>query len=224
MIFFLLEKIDVTIPLYIGSYMHNLENDERLESPIEKDFAYAMQKYLSDMVRCIPQVEVQTLCGEFRIDFVCTNQVDGRSVAFECDGKEFHDPSRDEWRDAMILGEEHVHRVYRIRGADIYYRLEDVLFSLSQLEPSMFSERGKTNLERLASDQVKSILKQRFTTSIRVAYFDEYANRNTSMWVEWRSNPVTDVEREFWETAYKFAFSRGGGLLDDVMESYRRDV
>lgn len=49
----------------------------------------------------------------------------GYRIGIECDGKKFHNASRDEWRDAMILGGEHLDVIYRLRGSDINFYIED---------------------------------------------------------------------------------------------------
>lgn len=74
------------------------------DSPIEDAFAYYfVMKYAAEDVDLTTQVEASTICGKFRLDFVlCARE--GFRAGVECDGKDFHNPSRDEWRDAMILG------------------------------------------------------------------------------------------------------------------------
>ena len=86
-----------------------------VESPIESEFLGALRKYAAGGLQLETQVEVVTICGKFRLDLVAVFE-NGRRVAFECDGKEFHKPSRDEWRDAMILGKGFVDCIYRLRG------------------------------------------------------------------------------------------------------------
>jgi len=74
--------------------------DPPYESPLEDLFAWNAVKYLGETVAFDKQVEVDTICGKFRLDFLAVSPES--RVAFECDGVEYHEPRRDEWRDAMI--------------------------------------------------------------------------------------------------------------------------
>src|SRR6185437_14036254 len=123
------------------------------DSPIEDQFAQHYVKYAGDDVAMSPQVKIKTICGTFIVDFVLTTPA-GCRVGIECDGKEYHDASRDEWRDAMVLGDHHLDAMYRIRGSDITYHLDDVLYLLSVLEPNLFAPRATGNLKVLASQEI----------------------------------------------------------------------
>jgi len=54
------------------------------DSPLEDDFAYNIFKLFDIDVRIIPQFEVKTICGTFRIDFVA--ETSSGLIGFECDG------------------------------------------------------------------------------------------------------------------------------------------
>lgn len=97
--------------------------DPPYESPLEELFALNAIKYLDDSVDFQKQVSVETICGQFRIDFVIDTGL--KKVAIECDGKESHNKSRDEWRDAMILGAGAVDVIYRLRGGDLDELVEE---------------------------------------------------------------------------------------------------
>jgi hypothetical protein len=193
------------------------------DSPLEDDFALNVTKYLEPTLSLIPQYEVKTICGTFRIDFV----VQGPSglTGFECDGKDFHDASRDEWRDAMIMGTKTVNSIYRLRGADIYYRIEDILYIVSRWNPELFSQRGIVNLERLASPEAKSGLMEVPRSIAIITYkndendWDE--NGPVHLCMERRHLESPRGKRQFWEAAYRFATEIGGGKLDDVISKYR---
>lgn len=123
------------------------------DSPIEEAFAWHILKYLDESAAFIPQYEVVTICGRFRLDFVAS--VGGRRVGFECDGAEYHDEARDELRDALILFDAGaVDAIYRLRGTDLHWRMEDLLYLLMRYEPSIFSSRAIGQLPRLASSSV----------------------------------------------------------------------
>src|SRR5437868_6129943 len=80
----------------------SLCDDAYFESPIEREFGLALQKYISPGVELLQQLDLPTPWANFRADFAL--RLGDRVVVLECDGAEFHDPSRDEWRDAAILG------------------------------------------------------------------------------------------------------------------------
>jgi len=128
--------------------------DPPYDSPIEELFAINAIKYFAEDARLEKQVEVPTFAGTFRLDLVAERA--GRRLAVECDGRDFHDEYRDEWRDALILGNEVVDVLYRLRGSDLTYHIEDLLFLMSQADPDFFGDRGKQNLTRLASDEARA--------------------------------------------------------------------
>lgn len=189
------------------------------DSPIEDIFAFHYVKHASQSVALMSQHRVETLCGAFILDFVMKDQ-NGYTVGVECDGKEFHNESRDEWRDAMILGENHVDVIYRVRGRDINFYIEDVLYLLSELEPSVFSERANANLKVFASPEVKMYAKNHDQDH----YQFKYSNGSDigSFKLELRRRIIPGGRRRFWQAAYKYAVSVGGGRLDDVIAQYRQ--
>jgi len=194
------------------------------DSPIEDDFAYNIVKYLEPKSKLIPQFEVKTICGTFRIDFVI--QGPAGLIGFECDGKDFHDQSRDEWRDAMILGTKAVESIYRLRGSDIYYRLEDILYIVSLWNPELFSASGIINLETLASDEARKARVEVSRSIAMINYEDEEQDSYSSrppvyLCMERRQKESPSNRRYFWEAAYAFALEVGGGNLDDVINLYR---
>lgn len=126
------------------------------DSPIEESFAWNIIKYLDKAVILKKQTSIDTLCGQFRLDFSAHRA--GRSIGLECDGEEYHCFSRDEWRDAMILDSGIVAAIYRFRGKDIFSRIEDCLFILSIWEPQLFLERGHANLKAQASNEARTAI------------------------------------------------------------------
>lgn len=127
--------------------------DPPYDSPIEDCFAYNLVKYISRFADFDKQVWVDTSLGKFRMDFVVNSG--GSKIAFECDGKVYHDYVKDEKRDEAILESGAVDTIYRITGVDINYHLEDCLYFISQLNPEIFSSRGMLNLETLLSDDAR---------------------------------------------------------------------
>lgn len=192
--------------------------DPPYDSPIEDLFAYHFVKYASESAALTPQVEVETLCGRFFLDFVLSGS-DGSRIAVECDGKEFHDFSRDEWRDAMILGERHVDAIYRLRGADIVHNIVCALYVMSRLDPSLFSDRGLINLNTLAP---RTLRDAEIAQDASIIDFSEQNDGELArLWLYVRRSCVPNGERRFWQTAYKHALSVGGGKLDQVIQSYQ---
>lgn len=127
---------------------------DRLESPLEEQFAQSLEKYLSPSSEIYPQYEVQTILGKFRLDFMVA--LNGHKIGFECDGKEFHDPFRDEWRDALILNSKEIDTIYRFRGKDIFSFLDDCIYIIFMHDPIIFNERYKYHYNNLVSPDTLS--------------------------------------------------------------------
>lgn len=181
------------------------------ESPIERLFAWNIAKYLHEDVTTEQQVEVQTICGTYRLDFLI--QRGRKVVAVECDGKEFHRIERDEWRDALILETKKVHAIYRLRGSDLTYHTEDLLYLMSKRDRDLFSERGLFNLSRLASEQ--AIESERIGANDLV-----YTKRgNAQSLVVRRSLPRQGEESELLDhiTAVRVGLAKGMRTLDLIM-------
>jgi very-short-patch-repair endonuclease len=192
------------------------------DSPIEDLLALNIVKYLADGIVLTPQAEASTLCGRFILDFVLSSPEIGR-IGIECDGKDFHDSSRDEWRDAMILGGGFVDSVYRIRGSDITHRLDDVLYLIGVFEAGVMSERGMINLRSLASVEAKAAAALSQEDRVHLAYADAPDNCYNLL-LEVRRATVPAGQRRFWQTAYAFAQSVGGGELNAIIRKYRNDA
>lgn len=188
------------------------------ESPIEDIFARSYERYAAHSVNVFPQKEVETICGRFILDFLIQDEA-GHRIGIECDGRRFHDESRDEWRDSMILGDSHADVIYRLRGVDINYFIEDILYLLAELEPTIFRERARADLEVLASPEVKA---QKKRHDIECYFFNYYNSNDKGFFrLEARRRDASTSERRFWQTAYKYAKEIGGGRLDDVINHYR---
>ena len=194
------------------------------DSPIEDVFAWGILKHMDTTTELKPQVEAKTICGTFVLDFVATTTC-GRKVGFECDGKEFHDTYRDEWRDAMILGAVHVDSIIRMRGCDLHHQINNVLWIASEWEPSVFSDRGHANLSFLRSDG----LNHEFGLpgdSLFVSHLYRSDDSNCEepsrikMFRRTLNNPPT-VKRQMWQSYFRFAKGIGGGNLDSAIDRYR---
>jgi len=201
------------------------------DSPIEDIFAWNLGKYINPNLRLDKQTEVNTPWGIFILDFMV--ECKSEKIAFECDGKDFHDVGRDEWRDAMILGGGHVDTIYRLRGTDLVHRAEDCLFVISQLEPQIFSKRGRANLEMLASSSIKESLDRKLSfdknlgKGSRLMVFD-YPRESEGLpppfvCIFRESRHIPDGEISFWESQYTYALNNKGLPLDDLMEQYLKE-
>lgn len=189
--------------------------DPPYDSPLEDWFALNLTKYLDREVNLRKQVEVQTICGVFRLDFLSEKR--GRRVAFECDGKQYHDPLRDEWRDGAILATNSVDAICRLRAKDLIRRIQDCLFVLAEWEPDVFSYRGKVNLGRLVSDDARKYLELEKNVAV-VSYLSERDHGDL---------PILRVERflgadtnAYWRRFYEYALEHGGGRLDGLIKQW----
>src|SRR5215468_3828370 len=119
-------------------------------SPIENIFYYDFQKRIKAEVKVRRQVECKTPIGIFYLDFVA--EFENRRLGFECDGRDYHQASRDAARDRAIIQSGYADRIYRLRGHDLFFRLNDLLDLIRIRESRLFSERGQSNIEALASN------------------------------------------------------------------------
>jgi len=65
--------------------------------------------------------------------------------------------------------------LYCLRSNDIIHRLADVLYLVAQWEPMLFSDRGRTNLERLASPEARAATVRATDRDVTLAYTDDSA-------------------------------------------------
>ncbi len=134
--------------------------DPPYDSPIEDEFAYHIFKYISSSTEVIPQKEIVTFCKTYRVDFFikCGEQ----KVIVECDGAMYHDFYRDLIRDTLILGTGQVKTIFRLKGKNILYNINDLLWLLCRYCPEIFTERGckvLTNLVSKATLQCQELYK-----------------------------------------------------------------
>jgi hypothetical protein len=157
------------------------------------------------------------------LDFVATPH-GGRRVAVECDEKEFHDESRDEWRDAMILGAIGLAAIYRFPGGALHYHTEDCLYLLSRWEPGIFNERGRTKLERLATlPALRAGKRPNFAGELLV-----YPPRESSgPFLTRIARNVIEAprgSRSFLTTALTYGRRSGLNNLDDIIARYKSGI
>ncbi len=186
------------------------------ESPLEESFALTLDKYLADEVRIAKQVEVQTLCGGYRLDFVAS--CEGHpSVAFECDGEDYHDQDRDEWRDALILDATNLQAIYRFQGSALFYHMEDCLYVLARWERHLFSDRGRTILAQLATKSA-SRAADRISFSGALLYYQD-DDASSGLYVARIERHVIEAPpgcRSFLKSILEYAKRSGLTDLDEI--------
>jgi len=187
---------------------------------LEDLLAWNLDKYLDDLVVLHKQFEVETICGKFRVDLAAVQGT--RTVGFECDGKDFHNAFRDDWRDAMILGTGAIDLIYRFRGCDLIYHMNDCLYVVSRLDKSLFSQRGFVNLNRLASPAAKAISSlDECTYSIPVVYpRSPYSADPLVAKVVRNVFSSSRCKRDPLREYYEYVLRQGGGDLDLLIAEY----
>ncbi len=185
--------------------------DPPYESPIEDAFAWHLVKHLHPAVALLKQAPAPTICGNFRLDFRAT--VGGRTIGFECDGPDYHDEVRDECRDALILWSGHADVIYRLRGTDLHHRMNEVLGTLGDHEPALFSERGLRNVRHLSREAIH----RRVGSGMILVELapEEGERRSFPLHIECRTR-----ELRFLSDFDEFAWSRGGGDLDATIRAF----
>jgi hypothetical protein len=189
--------------------------DSACESPIEEIFARECPKYLDSRASFDCQAEVRTRHELFCVDFVLEER-----IAVECDGCDFHDPLRDEFRDAILLGEGHFTTVYHFRGRDLTCYPEDCIWLISLEYPAMFSERGRHQLNCLHQLEIVPCLSQREAVILR-----DPTSHSRRAWVFRR-----DIQQKsnlnpywpYWRGLYEFANQHPHVCLDRLLALWKR--
>jgi hypothetical protein len=205
--------------------------DPPYDSPIEDLFAWHLIKYLPPHATLVPQVEVTTQCGTYRIDFVCTSG--GRTVGFECDGQKYHDEVKDEWRDALIMGTHRVNAVYRIAGRNIFHQIERSLYLIGRDEPNLFGERGRIQLRILGEADMIGVDRFEDVSFLGYRWFPERLAHllDDQDLIEQASRDVTlrltkSTDRRFygrepeWLRKVRFARLHRGKTLSEIIQLY----
>ncbi len=193
------------------------------ESPLEELLHDQLRKRMPQDAELLPQVDVNTLCGNFRLDLLAIAR--NRKIGIEIDGKEFHDQYRDEWRDAMILGDGRADEIIRFRGCDLHYHLNDCLYLFSRIQPLMFSDRHARVLERLASNEARRCGDGEYDWARGIVLTYGYIDDSRAIdFVDIRRNSIDGAPNPFWKMYYRYAIERGGGPLDDLMERGRHQA
>lgn len=167
---------------------------------LEDELAWHLVKVLPETARLRSehQVEIATATGPavYTLDFVIELRPDNapgarpRRIAIElsesrtvASGGGLRDHDLRLRRDATLLAAGAVDTVYRLRGSDLMGAMDDVLFLASVWDPSLFSERGRINLCRLASPEARGLSLRPEQPSVLVPYaVDGEATPERALW------------------------------------------
>lgn len=123
------------------------------ERPIEDEFAWHLVKYLDPQAGVQYQARVETPAGPFWVDFLV--ELPGPQGTVRRIGFEISEPAAeaeaDALRDALLVGQGALDALFRFNSEDLLYRLHDALWCVRAWDGSLFSQRGRVNLETLAS-------------------------------------------------------------------------
>ncbi|RQO75564.1 hypothetical protein DBR43_09505 [Pedobacter sp. KBW06] len=197
---------------------------DRLESPLEEIFIENLEKYLSPSISILPQYEIETIAGKFRLDFVIA--FGETKIGLECDGKDFHDAFRDEWRDGLILDTGEIETIYRFRGKDIFYALEDCIYIIYKYDYRIFNNRYPHFCARLISQEIEeyfTIEESRFKK--RESVMINYDIRNddnvlTGQFSFFTLRRNRNVEGR-WQIFVKYVKTNPGLSLDQLIAQYK---
>ena len=118
------------------------------------DLAWYFTRFLADGTGIQDQARVQTPYAEFTVDFLI--ELGKHRVGFML-GHMDNENERAEssFKDAMLIDSGGLDVIYRFRTDDLEERLYDCLQLISAWNPSLFSYRGRINLETLASVEAR---------------------------------------------------------------------
>jgi hypothetical protein len=192
---------------------------ESPESPIEDVFAYDLYKYVHRH-GLESQRTVETRHGRLRFDFYV--EADSHRVVFECDGRKWHDPFRDEWRDALVLGYDLADTVYRMPGKSIWWSNEFCLYAASVLDPKVFTSRGRDSLRGLTCP-VQGIPESQSVEDIKIVVPDETelgGREGKTVQLTRRCRRASKCKQKpRWVEFYEFAATRNG-RLDSIIDEW----
>jgi hypothetical protein len=194
----------------------------KTESPIEEDFLRQILKHISDDVKLEAQVEMPTRWGMFRADFMVTTSA-GVRIVYECDGADFHDAWLDDWRDVLTLGEKRAERVVRLRGQDIVYHLNDLLYALCRTNPEVFSVQGRSRLERLACSEIVKYEGELTRTAMPFSFQDDSDPKERFTLLA-RKMDADDLKGRFFSKCLAWAMEHPGWPVEQLASTFMKDI
>ncbi len=102
---------------------------------------------------------------DLTVDFVV--EQGGQRIGFMC-GASPNGAAHDRRCDALRMGRAAVDVLYRLRAEDIEQHLHDVLLLVAKWDADLFSARGRTNLNVLATPEARSVQPRRSDTVLTV--------------------------------------------------------
>jgi hypothetical protein len=142
--------------------------DPPYADPVHDTFAWHLVKYLKPGSGLRHQVDgPRAPTVDLGIDFV-VEQGTWR-VGFMCGAS---DAGREHDRrcDALRIGQAAVDVLYRLRAEDVEARLHDALLLVAKWDAALFSERGRINLNTLATSEARAVHPGPDDTVVTVAY------------------------------------------------------
>ncbi len=121
--------------------------------PADTVFARKLLLNLEPTAMLTKGFEVSVPARSFIIDLLIEHN--GQRIAVEYKDTESYDALRDEWHDALILGDGQVNTIYRFVGMDLEQFQDDCLFFISQSDPQLFSKRYKGRNSGLKFDPLE---------------------------------------------------------------------
>ncbi|WP_146186613.1 hypothetical protein [Pedobacter sp. HMWF019] len=173
----------------------------------------------------LSQYEVQTIAGKFRVDFVV--ELNGHKIGFECDGKNYHDAFRDEWRDGLILHTEEIDTIYRFKGKDVYWLLDDCIYIIYKNDPFIFNNRyehfcsnlvSQATLEYFITDELRYRNHEDTLIGIDIKNEDDKVIGQLSLETIRRGKNTNG----YWRRLVEIVVSNPNSSLDELIELYKQ--
>jgi len=217
-----LNNEELNKPKNFGYQQRTRVDYSKIESPLEYHFITQLEKHLNSEVVLNCQWCVTTNGGRFRLDFLI--EFKGKKIGIECDGKDFHNEYRDEWRDALILGSNQADVVYRFSGTDLFCFLNDCIHVLYHYESQIFNKRYTEIFTRLISEELLIALKN---NRHLIQETNVFSVRTTNDWGEkvgWHNLKILrrnkKDENSNWVKLYEFSKKYHNLKIDDIIKQY----
>lgn len=179
--------------------------DPPYDCPMHDEFAWHLVKYLKRGSGLRYQVQGPSVDRRRHpIDFV-VEQGDWR-VGFMC-GASDEGAAHDRRWDALCVGQAAVDVLYRLRAEDVEQHLHDALLLVGKWDSALFSERGRINLNTLATPEARAACPMP-TDTVAIVSYDE--DRGTVGTKSLRVQRVSRSHPEGWMPAYKRAREQAG--------------
>lgn len=132
-----------------------VEATSTAESEPEILFHMLIEQLIGPGTELTPQFDFETRRGRFRADFLMVTPP-GERLVIEIDGKQFHDPVRDCFRDAFTLADGHANHIYRFTAETIFRHLWHAIYALYRHHPSALTDEAIHTIRDKASHFVSA--------------------------------------------------------------------